>query len=586
MSTAVGVLAPTIKVDGSPLAANWLNEVVSVRVQRALGLVGRATLRFTDPGYSLSATDTFALGKKVVIADPANGDLIDGTVTGVNLEQSANSQPELTVVVDDDAYKLTRGTKVLTYLNASYSDVIHQIAQRNGLQVQVDSTSDVHEYLLQAGSDIEFLNSMVERVGLCWRVDGHQLVVTKIEHDSPVLTLTLGQTLTEFSVRASGLRPTAVTVSGWDPATQKRVVGKARITTPNVPAFLTKYVGSAPSAPLSAAAAAVAESPSTQSEAGTAATSMYDDWAADAVVARGTCDVSSLIKPGVTLSVRDAGPASGDYLVSEVEHAYDRHGFFSRFVCGPRRPAGLVDTLGSEPPSPGFTIPGLMVAVVTANDDPDGAGRVKVKYATVDDQIESPWARVVSLGAGASRGVVIQPEVNDEVLIGFEHGDSRRPVVIGGLFSAKNALPTANKVVANGAVDYRRITSRKNHILEIADGNSPDSQHILLVLGTAAHRLRLGADRFDVEVGSGKPVTIKAGSAKFDISASGDVTIEGNNVTIKASMALKLEGGTQATLKGVQTAVQGMQVDVKSDGIGNVQAAGPLTLKGAMVAIN
>jgi uncharacterized protein YjlB len=141
-------------------------------------------------------------------------------------------------------------------------------------------------------------------------------------------------------------------------------------------------------------------------------------------------------------------------------------------------------------------------------------------------------------------------------------------------------------VVANGAVDYRRITSRKNHILEIADGNDPGTQHILLVLGTAAHRLRLGADRFDVEVGSGKPVTIKAGSAKFDINASGDVTIEGANITINATMALKLEGGTQATLKGVQTAVQGTQVDVKADGVGNVQASGPLTLKGAMVAIN
>jgi hypothetical protein len=202
VSTAVGVLAPTIKVAGSPLAATWLNEVVSVRVQRALGLVGRATLRFTDPGYSLSATDTFALGKQVVIADPANGDLIDGTVTGVNLEQSASAHPELTVVVDDDAYKLTRGTRVATYLNASYSDVIRQVAQRNGLQVQVDSTTDVHEYLLQAGSDIEFLNGMVERAGLCWRVDGNTLVVTKIEPSGAVLTLTLGTTLTEFSVRA------------------------------------------------------------------------------------------------------------------------------------------------------------------------------------------------------------------------------------------------------------------------------------------------------------------------------------------------------------------------------------------------
>jgi hypothetical protein len=47
-----------------------------------------------------------------------------------------------------------------------------------------------------------------------------------------------------------------------------------------------------------------------------------------------------------------------------------------------------------------------------------------------------------------------------------------------------------------------------------------------------------------------------------------------------------VEAGSQATLKGAQTAVQGTQVQVKADGIASVEATGPLTLKGAMVGIN
>jgi uncharacterized protein involved in type VI secretion and phage assembly len=339
---------------------------------------------------------------------------------------------------------------------------------------------------------------------------------------------------------------------------------------------------------LTAAPAAMSDVPPlTNAEATAMATGRFGDWAAAAVVARGAGDIDGRVKPGITIGVRDAGPASGNYLVTEVEHVYATSGFTTRFTAGPRRPAGLVDTLASTPADPGFLISGLVVAVITDNDDPDGAGRVKVRYTGINGQIESPWARVVTLGAGAARGAVFQPEVADEVLVGFERSDTRRPVVIGGLFSDKNTLPTGEKYVTGGAVNYRRITSRKNHIVEFADGTGPSTQHILLGLGTAEHKLRLGADRFDIEVASGKPLTIKAGSAKFDISSSGDITIEANNITIKAQMALKLEAGTQAELKGTaQTAIQGAQVQVKADGVGSIEAGGPLTLKGAVVGIN
>jgi uncharacterized protein involved in type VI secretion and phage assembly len=294
------------------------------------------------------------------------------------------------------------------------------------------------------------------------------------------------------------------------------------------------------------------------------------------------------IKPGVTIKVDDVGPASGNYLVTAVQHTLDHRGLLTRFTAGSRRPSGLVDTLGPPTPDPGLIIGGLIVGTITDNKGPNG--QVKVKYIGVDGEVTSPWARVVTLGGGSSRGVVFQPEVNDEVLVGFERGDTRRPVVIGGLFSDKNLLPSTNdKYVeqGSGAVDYRRITSRQKHILEFGDGKTPDTQHILLLLGTAPHKLRLGADRFDIEIKDAKPVLIKSGQASFEITEAGDINIKANNINIQAQMNVKVEAQVEAQLKAAaQMQIQGAMLQVKADGVGNIEAGGPLAVKGAIVNIN
>ena len=584
-------LAPLVTHNGADLRAEVFANLIHLRVDRSSGLVGRATLRFRDDGFALSAGDTFALGSTVVVTLPGSGQLFEGTVVGVSLEQQGGSVANLVVVADDAAYKLSRGTSVATYLNGTYTEVLTKIARRHGLRPEIDSSPLSMEYLLQAGTDLAFLNAVCDRLGWSWFVDASStLVVQRPRIGMLAATVVLGSELSDFSVRASALRPTEVSVHGWDPDQQGDVTDRnVAATAGRPPSFVSAYTAGGPAQKLPAAATAVADTrPLTADEARTIAGAQYDDWSAAAVVARGTMSANASIKPGVTIGVKGAGPASGNYLVSSVEHLYDRKGFVTRFVTGSRRPSSLVDTLGPTAPDPGFTMSGLVAAVVTDANDPDNAGRVKVRYTGIDGEIESPWARVVSLGAGNARGAVFQPEVKDEVLVGFEHADTRRPVVIGGLFSKRNTLPTGSQYVADGKVNYRRISSRKNHMIELADGEQPEQQHILLLIGTAAHKLRLGADRFDIEVAEGKPVSIKAGSAQFEINASGDVTIEGNNVTIKAKAALDLEGGSKATLKGAaQTAIQGAQIQIKADAMASVEAGAELALKGsAAVMIN
>jgi len=586
MSTSIGVIAPAIMAGGRDLKAELLDQLISMRIERGLGLSGRATLRFLDAGYQISAGDTFALGKEITIKEPAGVELFSGTVTGIDLDQRRRAVPELVVVVDDAAYKLARGTQIKTYLKTTYGEVIRQIANRHGLTPSVDATRGTFDYLLQNGSDLSFLNSIAERTGFAWWVDGRNLHVAKVPDSSLPVSLTLGGDLYEFSVRASGLRPTAFEVNGWNADQQTNVHGSNVASTSHPSDLVKNYLGTKPASALTAAPALLADPPPlTVDEANTIASGLFADAEAAAVVADGSGHVNGKIKPGGRVKIADSGPASGTYVVTQVEHQYDRNGFETRFTCGPRRPASLVDTLGGPAADPNFLATVPVIGVVTDNGDP--AGRVKVKYSGVGGEIESPWARVVSLGGGAARGVVFQPEVGDEVLVAFERGDTRRPVVIGGLFSEKNKLPTAGSGVKDGKVEFRRMTSRKNHVIEIADGEQPSQQHVLIKLGTAEHLIRVGADRFDIEVADGKPLTIKAGKAMFDINAGGNISIEGKNVTIKADANLLLQGGSKAVLESnAQTQITGGKLDIKANGMGNVEAGGPLSLKGATVAIN
>jgi uncharacterized protein involved in type VI secretion and phage assembly len=591
MSTPVDILAPVVKLAGAPLKPAQLDALVSVRVELGLCVAGRATLRFTDAGYALSAAATFALGVEVAVSLPGKENLLSGHVTGVSLDQSANEHPELVVVVDDLGYRLARGLKPLTYVNSAYTDVVSKVVQAAGMTADVRGSAAMNttnDYLLQTGTAMSFIDAIARRTGMVWWVQDKKFVMRAAGKSDAHVQLELAEGLMEFSVRASGLRPTDVSVTGWDYGQQQPVVGQKQAPTPLDAQFVSAYVGGKPGGALSASESHTAEyAATTQAEAKAVASAIYDDAESGAVIARGTCDVNPALRPGVSVKVTNAGPASGAYYVSEVEHTYSNRGFVTRFVAGPRRPTSLVDTLAQPPADPGFAVGGLVIGVVTNNEDEKNFGRVKVRFPALGAQIESTWARVVSFGAGAARGAVFQPEVNDEVLVGFEYGDSRRPVVIGGLFSPKNSLPEAGKVLGDGKVVYRRITSRKNHIIEFADGDAPSDQHVLLKLGTQEHLLRLGADAFAIQVAAGKPLTIKAGQAQFAISESGDVTIEGKNVTIKAEVALNLEGQTQATLKSnSQVGVQGTIVDVKANATANVAANASLNLKGGVVMIN
>jgi phage protein D len=589
-SAAVGEIAPVIKTDGADLSAIVNNALIDMRISLGLRLPGRARITFLDDGFSISAGQTFKLGSKIVITTAKGDALFTGEVTGVELEVE-HGAPNMTVIADDVAFKMTLGNKARTFTKVTYSDVVQKIAGEYGITApEITPTSSVHDYLLQTDSDFGFLCELSDRVGYDWWIDAngklHFHPMGSKKGATPALSWgTSGPNgMLHFSVRASALHPQKVTVRGWDAGSATEVQATNRAVTGTPEAGLVAPYVKPPDLASKGAVDTGFRMFTTQSEGLDLATSAATLAASSAVTAEGLCEVNANIQVGYQVEVAEVGPASGKYAVTEVEHSYTRRGFLTRFVAGERVPTGLVDTL-SAPVVSSFRQDALVVGVVTNTGDSESPkGSVKVKYPALGDKVESAWARVVAMGAGASRGMTFVPEVNDEVIVGFESGDVTRPLVLGGLYSTKNTALDFG--VAEGKVAKRQIVSRLGHVIELGDGQSPADQRIALTLAGGEFAVDLSKEGLAAKVPSGKPVSISAGDSKFEIDGSGNITISGQKITIKATQDVEISGLNVKAKANMAIEASGTQAKVTGSAQAELSAGGPTTVKGAVVMIN
>lgn len=199
---------------------------------------------------------------------------------------------------------------------------------------------------------------------------------------------------------------------------------------------------------------------------------------------------------------------------------------------------------------------GVAAGIVTNNQDPDGLGRVKVKFPWLSDDNETDWLRIATLMAGSDRGSFFLPEVDDEVLVAFEHGDINRPFVIGALWNGVDNPPETN---SGGQNNIRKIRSRSGHEI-IFDDNGAAGQEKFEIHTNGGHRIVL-----DDSLGGEKiEIVDKSGSNKVAIdSVQNSITIEsGLQLKIKAQI-IEIEAGAAMTLKaGATLTIQGALVKI------------------------
>jgi uncharacterized protein involved in type VI secretion and phage assembly len=276
------------------------------------------------------------------------------------------------------------------------------------------------------------------------------------------------------------------------------------------------------------------------------------------------------IQAGEVVDIKDVQSMfAGKWVITQARHVIDQGGIYqTSFVVSGRQERSLLGlaSIGASNNDAGATphIPGLVPAIVADNNDTQNLGRVKVMFPWLAGDYVSDWARVAQLGAGQKGGAVFVPEKDDEVLVGFEFGDPRRPYVIAGMYNPKdNDRPDMSGLISMGKVKKRFFQSRLGHMLVFHEDDMSDSG---IELVSKDQKLRI---LMDVTNKTLKITAEQSGGSKLELTASGDITIEAKSpgkLTIKGGADVSVEATQKLNLKGNGVTIDGGMGGVKVSG--------------------
>lgn len=177
---------------------------------------------------------------------------------------------------------------------------------------------------------------------------------------------------------------------------------------------------------------------------------------------------------------------------------------------------------------------GVLPALVTDIKDPDNQGRVKITLPWSPDAQGARyegWARLATLFGGADRGSWFVPDVDDEVLVAFEHGDPRRPYVLGSLWNGQDAPP---ETMDGGGNNYKKVLCSRNGVKVTLDDQDGQEKLMLETPGGQKFTLKDGPGAVTIEDSNGNSVKLE--TAGITVTASAKVTINASQVAISAGM--------------------------------------------------
>lgn len=190
--------------------------------------------------------------------------------------------------------------------------------------------------------------------------------------------------------------------------------------------------------------------------------------------------------------------------------------------------------------------------VVTNNKDPDKQGKVKVKLPWVSDNYETDWIRMTTFMGGGGRGSFFLPEVGDEVLLAFEHGDINRPYVIGALWNGVDKSPEDN---SDGQNNIRKIKSRSGHEIIFNDDDKAKKEKIEIHT-KAGHKIVLddsaGQEKIEIiDKSENNKLIIDSVQNSINIESAMKLSIKANIVEIEGTSSLTLKSNAVLTIQGL-----------------------------------
>ena len=256
----------------------------------------------------------------------------------------------------------------------------------------------------------------------------------------------------------------------------------------------------------------------------------------------------------------------GNFIIIEITHEVSQGSYYkNRFKAIPATIKAL--------PSPKVRMPlaETQMATVLSNADPQGKGRVRVRMNWQTDGMQTSWVRVMTPDGGSSsdvksnRGFVFIPEVGDQVLLGFRHGDPARPYVMGSLF---NGTTGGGGGQGNNC---KSLTTRSGSSLKLDDSAGSVTLHdkggvsmnfdgggnqtlatkasATTTVGKDASLLQMDKDG-NIELKANTKITLTIEGSKIIITKdkitleSSEIEVNGTTSTTVNSPSINMQGGT------------------------------------------
>jgi phage baseplate assembly protein gpV len=211
---------------------------------------------------------------------------------------------------------------------------------------------------------------------------------------------------------------------------------------------------------------------------------------------------------------------------------------------------------------------GIVTARVEKLED-DGTCRLKFFGMNAqDDDDHSAPARVMMPMAGGKRGLHFLPEPGDEVVVGFQVGDTNNPIILGAVWNRDSQPPEQAKQSARN--DVRTIVTRSGHELTFDD--TPGAEKVT-VKSQGGHSIVLDdfplAPKVTLSSKLGKAVVLDdtpPGRLAIQTPTCQITLAEPGVVSIQATMSITLAAPT-ITLAGAAVGLGGAAGSATIDGV-------------------
>jgi phage baseplate assembly protein gpV len=370
-----------------------------------------------------------------------------------------------------------------------------------GLGVDASCAGPTVERLLQhRHSDLELLQEVCGRAGLYLTVDGDQLRLVTLDGRGTPVPLDLGRNLWQVRVEVNTDQIAgSSTALGWHPQRAQALsasTGDARSGRRVAQRLDAGAVGGDGERTL------VDQPGRSDDELEALAQAAFDVRVASTVTVDGVAEGNAALRAGGRIALGGvAGQVAGVYVLTEVVHTIDAASHLTAFSTRP-------------PPNPvPAAAASATLGTVTAVDDPDNLGRVRVSLPALGD-LDAGWLAVVCPGAGQGRGIVALPDVDDTVLVVLPHGEPASGLVLGSLYGA---ITPPDAGVDGGRVRRWSLLTAQGQSIVVDDagkklrmGNDAGS-----FLELTPQRLTLHAETDLLIEAPGQALTIRARSVDF-----------------------------------------------------------------------